>query len=97
MRRHADPPPEFFAAISRLVTQPHIELMIRPADAWYLMTALQLAIRHPAMPENIGGEIERISRRLVDLIADLEPALRPYAEAGFDRSWDVPVSHRRRR
>lgn len=84
-----DPPQEFFEAIDRLVRQPRIELMIRPADAWYLMTALQLALAHPRMPAQIGGEMERICRRLVDLIGELEPALRPYAEAGFDRSQDV--------
>lgn len=86
-----DLPPAFVAAMERLVKHPRVELMILPADAFYLMSALQLALRHPQFPVNVRRPVDRIAHRLVDLLAELEPELRPYAEAGFDPSQDVPL------
>lgn len=86
-----DLPPDFVAAMIHLAGHERIELMILPQDAFFLMSALQLALRHPDFPRRLRVEVERIAHRLVDLISELEPELRLYAEAGFDPSQDVPI------
>lgn len=86
-----DLPPGFVAAFTRLVSGPPVELVIRPGGAWVLLASMQLALRHPQYPPSLRAEAERLAQRLVELIAQLEPELRPYAEAGFDPSQDVPV------
>jgi len=83
-------PPDFVAAMIRLASHDRIELMIETQDAFFMMAALQLALRHPTFPSRLRVHVDRIAHRLVDLISELEPELRFYAEAGFDRSQDVP-------
>lgn len=87
-------PPELFAALMRLMHAPRVELMIKPMDAWMMLASLQLVLRHPGYPPNMRHDIMRITRRLIDLLSELEPDLRPYAEAGFDPSQDVPIDRR---
>lgn len=89
-RSGTDLPPAFVAGMIGLARHPRIELMIEPQDAFYLMSALQLALRHPAFPTALRVKVDRIAHRLVDLVAELEPELRPFCEAGFDPSQDVP-------
>lgn len=83
-------PHAFVVGIMGLTRHPRIELMIEPLDAFFLLSALQLALRHPDCPAGPRVNVERIAHRLVDLIATLEPELRPFCEAGFDPSQDVP-------
>lgn len=84
-----DVPADFVEAIGRLSNAPRLSLEIRPVDAWIMMGALQLALRHPAPSLTMRIEIERLARRLAALIEAYEPALARYAEAGFDPEQDV--------
>lgn len=86
-------PPDFEAAFRRLAQRPEVELVIRPVDAWLLMATLQMALRHPAFPRELGEQVTRIATRLQTLVSELEPGLAAYAQAGWDPSQDVPRTH----
>lgn len=63
---------------------PHIELMIRPADAWILLSFLQLALRHPqAASTESARDARRLALRLQELIAKPGSAMEIVANKGW--------------
>jgi hypothetical protein len=76
-----------FAA--HLATAPPVEGLLRPVNAWYVMSALQLAVSHPTFPESIRGPVEAFARQL-QAIVSVTRTLAAVAEAGWHRDQDVP-------
>jgi hypothetical protein len=80
-----------FAA--HLATAPPVEGLIRPGNAWLVLSALQLALSHPRFPESIRGPVESFARQL-QAIVSVTPTLAAVAEAGWHRDQDVPSRRR---
>lgn len=70
--------------------EPITLVMSQPA-AWMLMSALQLALRHPHFPAKIRPTVEVQARWLQGQCATT-PALADVAEKGWDAEFDVPRS-----
>jgi len=64
--------------------------VFRPSEAFYLLSALQLALRHPAAADDRGAFL--FARALAEDIAKRigqTPALTEMARRGFDRQHDT--------
>jgi DNA-binding transcriptional LysR family regulator len=66
---------------------PEVLLRLDPVDAFYLIGVLQLALRHPELPETSRDCAERIKAALVALIAH-SPALAAVVRMGDDPFFD---------
>lgn len=74
--------------VERLLPAEPVPGLIRPANAWMVMSALQLALAHPHFPASIRPTVEGFARQLQELVS-LTPALAYVAEAGWHRDADV--------
>lgn len=75
--------PEWAAALARYARTGRIELMIAPMDAFFMLGALQLALRHPALETTMKDELTEIARRLQFMITTVEPGLGELCQAGW--------------
>lgn len=86
-RSDADLRRRFEAEVLALAARiPQVELVIRSPDAWYLLSALQLALRCPDIEErapDMTREVKRIARRLQELVAPPGSAMEEVAERGW--------------
>lgn len=65
------------------------QVMIGPYSAFVMISALQLAWRHPDLPDHMRDTIEATARQFQVLFG--EP-LAGYIELGWDISQDVPAT-----
>jgi hypothetical protein len=71
-----------------------LPLALRPSEAWYLLAALQLALRHPGMK---GGENQGIAKFIQTLAENIQgrlcraPVMQEIARRGWIESEDIPV------
>src|SRR4030095_8955045 len=72
-----------------------VEGLITPLHAWFVMSALQLALRHPTFPEAIRPVVGDFARQL-QAIVSLAHTLAAVAEAGWHRDADVDAGGRER-
>jgi hypothetical protein len=79
--------------VEALEDLPIAQVRIPPHECFQLLSALQLALRHPAMPDSIRITIVRIAGTLQQHIAVTEN-LQAICEAGWDPSCDVPAERR---
>lgn len=66
-----------------------INVEIRIVDAWTLVSALQLATRHPDLDLYMREAIERGGRQFQDAIADRHPDAGPVLEMGWHTAFDT--------
>jgi hypothetical protein len=65
--------------------KPYVELMIRPQDAWIMLSFLQLALRHPeAVQHDSSIHARRIAMRLQELIAPPGSIMEEIANRGWN-------------
>ena len=65
-------------------TKPCIELVIRPQDAWLILSFLQLALRHPTVRQfPTVARVEEIAHRIQELVAPAGSALDEVAQRGW--------------
>ena len=79
---------EFAVDFNSLVAAGDLGVKMSRPNWWMIMSALQLALRHPRFPETIHGATESFARRLAAELPTTE-LLRTVAEAGFDVGMDV--------
>jgi hypothetical protein len=70
-----------------------VEGLIRPLHAWFVMSALQLALAYPTFPESIRPVVEDFARQLQQIVSRT-PTLAAVAEAGWHRDADVDAGGR---
>jgi hypothetical protein len=66
-----------------------LEVFISIAEAWLLITALQLAIRHPALGEPMRQSLENIGRQFQESVVARHPEAADLLERGWDSFFDV--------
>lgn len=67
-----------------------VVLELSRAEAWILMSTLQLALRHPRVREMVVSEaIRALAERLVDAVPNT-PTLQRLAAAGWEEQSDAP-------
>lgn len=57
-------------------------------EAWILVSALQLAYRHPGLTPTMAGAIEQIGRQYQAAITQAHPDAAPLLEMGWDSQFD---------
>lgn len=61
-----------------------VQLMIRPAEAWVLLSFLQLALRHPDAASTPSAQLaRRMARSLQKLVAPPGSVMEEIAERGW--------------
>jgi hypothetical protein len=80
----------YLAAMRRHAQHPLV-LETTVADMLVLVSTLQLALRHPAMPRRVKGQVERFLEATCAALAGLEPVLGEVARLGNDPQYDVPA------
>lgn len=58
-----------------------------PYSSWLIVSAIQLALRHPSVDGTLAGQLEQLGRTLAGTLP--EP-YRAMLAAGWDTSQDVP-------
>jgi hypothetical protein len=66
-----------------------IQLMLGPVEAYALLGSIQLACRHPQVPEHTAAIAEQIGRSIQDALA---PNPGPFAEL-LELSWNKQCQH----
>lgn len=72
-------------AFHRWENCPPVQLELTRRDAWIIMAALQLVIRHPDAP--LRATVEKVARQIQNLVCD-QPMLWDLAELGWDPNHD---------
>lgn len=85
------------AAAARLLGS-ELGVSLRGDVALYVLSGLQLALRHPAYRGSASADmVERFARELADGIARVAPAFAGVCAAGWLAELDQPPGRRRRR
>ena len=82
---------QFQADLAALLAHPPVLVVIRPGDLWFLVTAAQLALRHPQFPPLIRQAVVDLVDRLEPYLG-MTPALLETLRAGWDPGRDVPFA-----
>lgn len=72
-----------------------LPLHFRPSEAWYLMAALQLVLRHPALPESMRGFLDSLARNIEGRLCKGRPAMTEVARMGWNSEYDQAAEVRR--
>lgn len=64
-------------------------LDMRIRDAWFLVSALQLASRHPEMGAAQKARMIAVGQQLQDAIVERHPEAEAVLEMGWDEQYDV--------
>jgi hypothetical protein len=91
MTQH-DIPPELLARLKALWTneQPML-IALKPRDAWVALGVIQFASRNPGLSPMHKQAIEQFGRGIQQGLTDLDPALGPYLEMGWNPEHDRPT------
>lgn len=65
-----------------------LDCQIDVADAWTLVSALQLATRHPGISGEMRDAIEYVARQFQNAIVDEHPDAGPVLEMGWNPALD---------
>ena len=86
-----EPPPELIALFERMAKAEPMDLALNQLRAFYLVSTIQFALRHPHFPASIRREMERLGRRLTRALDTEQPGVAVFLDLGWDRSFDVPI------
>lgn len=75
--------------LEHVINGPHIHLDLDGHNAWVVMAALQLALRHPNMTPSLTAQLRRIVDGLIERLS-CTPLLAAAARAGDDSRYDRP-------
>ncbi len=64
-----------------------IAVFMQPIQLWSVLSAIQLAMRHPKFPRNTREIVEPVARQIQACVAH-GGALAVIAERGWHREWD---------
>lgn len=64
-------------------------LEMRVREAWFMVSALQLASRHPAMSDAQKAQLLVVGQQLQDAIVERHPEAEVVLEMGWDEQYDV--------
>lgn len=67
-----------------------LNLTITISNAWILVSALQLATRHPVMGQPLRQHLEHIARQLQAAIVERHPEAEALLEMGWQPEHDQP-------
>ena len=66
-----------------------LEVSVRIAESWILVSALQLVTRHPGLGDAMKQGVERAARQFQAAIAERHPEAGPLLEMGWNPAYDV--------
>lgn len=80
---------EILAADEALSDHHYQTVMIKTNELFMIVSALQLAARHPQLSEIFVIHLTDITQRLMAIIATLHPDAEPFLKKGFDPDYDM--------
>lgn len=84
-------PKELIKPLTRLwKNRQKINVRMLPRDAYMLAALLQFADRNPALTEEQHDLLYKYATELIIGVTQIEPALGPYLQMGWDSSYDQP-------
>jgi hypothetical protein len=85
--------PEFTQAImqelKRLQGAPPIPLMVDPLAAFFILSHLQLALRHPQTTGASSQSVRQFVEQLAERVCGESEVLRKMVQSGWDEDFDV--------
>lgn len=91
MTRQDDLPEGFVRFWARMGSEPNIEMAFDPRSAWVLMSAVQLAWRHPGLGDAMRENLWRLGHAIETAFRD-DPEGARYAAQGWEIEYDGPAS-----
>lgn len=87
----------FAVAGKAMADTTELPVTIQIRDAWMLLSAVQLASRHPELPPLLRQRIEEVGRQFQAAIAARHPDTSIVLEAGWNPEFDQPTAGSKRR
>lgn len=81
---------EMDAIFQAMAAAPPIGTQIQPILAFYLVSTIQFALRHPDFPPNVRVEMELMARQLQATLGKGNSLIAEMLDLGWDIQYDVP-------
>lgn len=89
MKRHISEKEFMKKALPAMQDTAPLTVTITIADAWFLVSALQMATRHPALSREMKKKITQGARQFEKAIAQRHPDAEEALVMGWDERFDV--------
>lgn len=80
---------EMHAIFTAMAAAAPIRMKMPPIIAFYLVSTLQMALRHPEFPPNVRVEMDRMARHLQAKLGEGNPLVAEMLELGWNPGYDV--------